>query len=59
MKLAVVGASGMVGTVLLRVLEERNFPLTELLVVASERSVGQKVVYQRRHLHYIYTECER
>ncbi len=48
MKLAVVGASGMVGTVLLRVLEERNFPLTELLVVASERSVGQKVVYKNQ-----------
>ncbi|WP_114492343.1 aspartate-semialdehyde dehydrogenase [Candidatus Ulvibacter alkanivorans] len=48
MKLAVVGASGMVGTVLLRVLEERNFPLTELLVVASERSVGQKVVYKNK-----------
>ena len=48
MKLAVVGASGMVGTVLLRVLEERNFPLTELLVVASKRSVGQKVVYKNK-----------
>ncbi|MCH2489834.1 MAG: aspartate-semialdehyde dehydrogenase [Flavobacteriales bacterium] len=48
MKLAVVGASGMVGTVLLRVLEERNFPLTQLLVVASERSVGRKVVYKNK-----------
>ena len=46
MKLAVVGATGMVGEVMLRVLSERNFPLTELIPVASERSVGKKVHYQ-------------
>ena len=40
MKIAVVGATGMVGTVMLKVLAERNFPITELLVVASEASVG-------------------
>jgi aspartate-semialdehyde dehydrogenase len=39
MRLAIVGATGMVGEVLLKVLEERNFPVTELLPVASERSI--------------------
>ena len=46
MKLAVVGATGMVGNVMLEVLAERNFPLTELLVVASERSVGKTIAYK-------------
>ena len=45
MKVAVVGATGLVGTVMLKVLEERNFPITELIPVASERSVGKKVTY--------------
>ena len=44
MKLAVVGATGMVGKVMLQVLSERSFPFTELIPVASERSVGKKVV---------------
>ncbi|MEC7173044.1 MAG: aspartate-semialdehyde dehydrogenase [Bacteroidota bacterium] len=43
MKIAVVGATGMVGEVMLQVLSERNFPYTELIPVASERSVGKKV----------------
>ncbi len=46
MKLAVVGATGMVGTVMLEVLNERNFPFTELLLVASEKSVGKKMSFQ-------------
>ena len=46
MKLAVVGATGMVGEIMLRVLSERNFPVTELIPVASERSVGKKVNYK-------------
>lgn len=46
MKVAVVGATGLVGTRMLQVLEERNFPVTELLPVASERSVGRKVTFQ-------------
>jgi aspartate-semialdehyde dehydrogenase len=45
MKVAVVGATGLVGTKMLQVLAERNFPVTELLPVASERSVGKKVKY--------------
>ena len=43
MKVAVVGATGMVGEVMLKVLEERQFPLTELIPVASEKSVGKKM----------------
>ena len=46
MKVAVVGATGMVGEVMLKVLSERNFPVTELLLVASERSVGKKLSYK-------------
>ena len=46
MKIAVVGATGMVGNVMLEVLEERNFPVTELLVVASERSVGKTLEFK-------------
>ena len=45
MKLAVVGATGMVGRVMLEVLNERDFPITELLLVASERSVGKKMSF--------------
>lgn len=46
MKVAVVGATGMVGTVMLKVLEERNFPVTELIPVASERSAGKKLSFK-------------
>lgn len=45
MRIAVVGATGLVGSTMLRLLEERNFPVTELIPVASERSVGNKVTY--------------
>lgn len=46
MKVAVVGATGLVGTKMLQVLEQRNFPVTELLPVASERSVGKDVYFK-------------
>lgn len=46
MKVAVVGATGMVGEVMLKVLSERNFPISTLLLVASERSVGKKIPYK-------------
>jgi aspartate-semialdehyde dehydrogenase len=46
MKVAVVGATGLVGTKMLQVLAERNFPITKLYVVASERSVGKKVKFK-------------
>jgi aspartate-semialdehyde dehydrogenase len=45
MKVAVVGATGLVGTKMLQVLAERNFPVTELVPVASERSVGKQVTF--------------
>ncbi|AZJ33112.1 aspartate-semialdehyde dehydrogenase [Tenacibaculum mesophilum] len=46
MRVAVVGATGMVGNVMLQVLAERNFPVTELIPVASERSVGNQIEFQ-------------
>lgn len=46
MKIAVVGATGLVGTEMLKVLEERNFPVTELIPVASEKSVGKKLSFK-------------
>jgi aspartate-semialdehyde dehydrogenase len=46
MRIAVVGATGMVGEVMLQVLAERNFPVTELIPVASERSVGKEIEFK-------------
>jgi aspartate-semialdehyde dehydrogenase len=46
MRVAVVGATGMVGEVMLKVLAERNFPVTELIPVASERSVGKEIEFK-------------
>lgn len=46
MKVAVVGATGLVGTKMLQILEERSFPVTELIAVASERSVGKEVHFK-------------
>ena len=46
MKVAVVGATGLVGTKILAVLAERNFPISELLLVASAKSVGKEMTYQ-------------
>jgi len=46
MKVAVVGATGLVGTKMLQVLAERNFPVTELIPVASEKSVGKEITYK-------------
>ncbi|SDB61251.1 aspartate-semialdehyde dehydrogenase [Flavobacteriaceae bacterium MAR_2010_188] len=56
MKVAVVGATGMVGEVMLKVLEERNFPLTELLPVASERSIGKKIKFKGKEYSVIGLE---
>jgi len=49
MKVAVVGVTGMVGNVMLKVLAERNFPITELIPVASEKSIGKEVTYQGKN----------
>ena len=46
MKVAVVGVTGMVGQIMLKVLEERNFPITELIPVASEKSIGKKISFK-------------
>ena len=46
MKIAVVGATGMVGTIMMKLLEERNFPVSELIPVASVRSVGKIVMFK-------------
>ena len=56
MRIAVVGATGMVGQVILKVLAERNFPVTELLPVASARSVGKKVAFGGREWTVISIE---
>jgi aspartate-semialdehyde dehydrogenase len=46
MKVAVVGATGLVGGVMLKVLEERNFPVSDLIPVASEKSVGKEILFK-------------
>ena len=46
MRVAVVGATGLVGTTMLKVLAQRNFPVTELIPVASERSVGKTLMFK-------------
>jgi aspartate-semialdehyde dehydrogenase len=56
MKIALVGATGMVGAVMLKVLEERNFPVDELLLVASEKSVGKEVSFKGKSYKIIGLE---
>ena len=56
MKVAVVGATGMVGKVMLKILEERNFPISELLVVASSKSVGQTISFKNNNLTIVSIE---
>src|ERR1700760_3376209 len=53
MKVAVVGATGLVGTKMLQVLAERNFPVTELYPVASEKSVGKKIKFKDKEFAVI------
>ena len=49
MKVAVVGATGMVGTIMMRLLEKRSFPVTELIPVASEKSVGESILFKGKN----------
>lgn len=49
MRIAVIGATGMVGTVMLKLLAERNFEITELILVASERSVGKQISFRDKN----------
>ena len=53
MKIAVVGATGMVGQIMLKILEERNFPVSELIPVASEKSFGKKVIFKGNELEIV------
>jgi aspartate-semialdehyde dehydrogenase len=55
-KIAIVGATGLVGRSMLKVLQERNFPITELLVVASEKSVGKKILFKGKNHKIISLE---
>ncbi len=50
MKVAVIGATGLVGSVMIKILEERNFPVTELIPVASENSLGKDVLYNDKKI---------
>ncbi len=56
MKIAVVGATGMVGTVMLKLLEERNFPVTELIPVASQKSVGKQLKFNEKLIPIVSME---
>ncbi|MCX6336089.1 MAG: aspartate-semialdehyde dehydrogenase [Bacteroidetes bacterium] len=56
MKVAVVGATGLVGTKMLQVLAERNFPVTEIIPVASERSVGKEVIFKEKSYKVVSME---
>lgn len=56
MKVAVVGATGMVGQVMMKVLEERDFPVTELIPVASERSVGKTINFKGKEFSVVSME---
>lgn len=49
MRIAVVGATGMVGEIMLKVLAERNFPITELIPVASEKSIGKELEFKGKY----------
>ncbi|RYE01293.1 MAG: aspartate-semialdehyde dehydrogenase [Sphingobacteriaceae bacterium] len=56
MKVAVVGATGLVGTKMLQVLAERNFPVTELIPVASEKSIGKEVEFKGKAYKVVSAE---
>ena len=48
MRVAVVGITGMVGRLILKVLEERSFPVTEFFAVASEKSAGKQIIFKNK-----------
>jgi len=56
MRVAVVGATGLVGGMMLKILEERNFPVTELIPVATEKSVGKEIEFKKKK--YKVQGCE-
>ncbi len=56
MKIAVVGATGLVGSKMLQILEERNFPVTELIPVASEKSIGKEITFKNKKYKIVSAE---
>ena len=56
MKVAVIGSTGVVGNVMLSLLESRNFPLSDLIPVASERSIGKKILFKDKHYDIVSIE---
>ena len=56
MKIAVIGATGLVGSKMLKVLEERNFAISELLAVASDKSVGKTIIFNKKECYIIKIE---
>jgi len=56
MRVAVVGATGLVGSEMLKVLAERNFPVTDLIPVASEKSVGKKITFKGKEYTVVSAE---
>ena len=56
MKIAVVGATGMVGTIMIRLLEERNFPVSDIMLVASEKSIGNELQFKGKSVEIIGLE---
>lgn len=56
MKIAVVGATGLVGSKMLELLEKRNFPVTQLIPVASEKSVGKKIKWKETEVEVVSME---
>ena len=57
MKVAVVGATGMVGTIVMKLLKERSFPLTELIPVASEKSLGKPILFKGKNYKVVGLEA--
>jgi aspartate-semialdehyde dehydrogenase len=56
MKVAVIGSTGVVGNVMLSLLESRNFPLSDLIPVASERSIGKKILFKEKYYNIVSIE---
>ena len=56
MKIAIVGATGLVGSKMLQVLEERNFPVSEIIPVASEKSIGKEVIFKNKRYKVVSAE---
>ena len=56
LKIAVVGATGLVGTKMLQVLAERNFPVGEMIPVASEKSVGKEIIFKNKNYKIVSAE---